>query len=261
MSIGKSLSDRGWIILTVVPLAAIIMATVLAYGALTSTAPTVSQTAGETQISSQHTLTVVGVGTVKIRPDVAIIYLGVETKAPEASEAAQKNAALMSAVIDELTNLGIEERDIRTAYLSISPDIKCDTNGCVQVGYVATNTIEVSLKGDKMILASSVIDRAVKAGANLVSGVTFTLSDELQESISDQALSKAIDDAQSKAKKVTEPLGLKILGVDSVSLSWQSPVIPVPLRAEAVISYDKGMPVFPGESTYTVQVQVVYLIG
>jgi uncharacterized protein YggE len=261
MSVGKSLSDKGWIMLTIVPLAAIIMATILAYGALTSTSPTEFQTTGNTQTSSQHTLMVVGVGTVKVRPDVAIIYLGVETRAPEATEAAQKNAALMSAVINELTSLGIEEKDIRTAYLSIYPDMKCDTNGCVQVGYVATNTIEVSLRGEKMVLASSVIDRAVGAGANLVSGVTFTLSDELQESISDQALSRAIADAQAKAKKVTEPLGLKILGVDSVSLSWQSPITPYPLRAEAVTSYDKGMQVFPGESTYTVQVQVVYIIG
>ncbi|MEM3395450.1 MAG: SIMPL domain-containing protein, partial [Nitrososphaerota archaeon] len=204
MSVGKSLSDKGWIILTVVPLAAIIMATILAYGALTSAAPLEVQNTESTQVAEQHTLTVVGVGTVKIRPDVAMIYLGVETRAPEASEAAQKNAAIMSAVIDELTSLGIEERDLRTAYLAIYPDIKCDSNGCVQVGYVATNTIEVSLRGDKMILASSVIDRAVKAGANLVSGVTFTLSDELQEEISDQALSKAIADAQAKAKKVTE---------------------------------------------------------
>ena len=79
--------------------------------------------------------------------------------------------------------------------------------------------------------------------------------------MSDQALSKAIADAQSKAKKVTEPLGLKILGVDSVSLVWQYPVPPYPLRTEALPSTDKGMSVFPGESTYTVQVQVVYLIG
>ncbi|MEM1517602.1 MAG: SIMPL domain-containing protein [Nitrososphaerota archaeon] len=261
MSVGKSLSDKGWIILTVVPLAAIIMATILAYGALTSAAPLEVQNTESTQVAEQHTLTVVGVGTVKIRPDVAMIYLGVETRAPEASEAAQKNAAIMSAVIDELTSLGIEERDLRTAYLAIYPDIKCDSNGCVQVGYVATNTIEVSLRGDKMILASSVIDRAVKAGANLVSGVTFTLSDELQEEISDQALSKAIADAQAKAKKVTEPLGLKILGVDSVSLMWQSMPIPYPLRGEAVSTIDKGMAVFPGESTYTVQVQIVYIIG
>ncbi|MEM3906869.1 MAG: SIMPL domain-containing protein, partial [Nitrososphaerota archaeon] len=135
MSVGKSLSDKGWIILTVVPLAAIIMATILAYGALTSAAPLEVQNTESTQVAEQHTLTVVGVGTVKIRPDVAMIYLGVETRAPEASEAAQKNAAIMSAVIDELTSLGIEERDLRTAYLAIYPDIKCDSNGCVQVGY------------------------------------------------------------------------------------------------------------------------------
>ena len=261
MSVGKSWSDKGWIILTVVPLAAIIMATILAYGALVVAQSQELQATGTMQTSDQHTLTVIGVGTVRIRPDTALIYLGVETKALEAYEAAQKNAALMSAVIDELTRLGIEEKDLRTAYLSIRPDFKCDSSGCVQVGYIATNTIEVSLKGEKMILASSVIDKAVKAGANLVSGVTFTLSDELQESISQQALAKAIADAQSKARQVTEPFGLKILGVDSISLSWQSIPIPYPLRGEMATSYEGGMAVFPGESTYTVQVQVVYLIG
>src|SRR5687767_10465744 len=55
-----------------------------------------------------------GQGQVQRAPDMAMVWLGVETTEPTAQAAMERNGALMSAVIEHIKSLGIDPSDIQT---------------------------------------------------------------------------------------------------------------------------------------------------
>jgi len=65
--------------------------------------------------SLSRNITVVGVGKVSVRPDVATVAVGVEIKASTVSEAKAEVDARMATVVAALQELGIAEEDIQTS--------------------------------------------------------------------------------------------------------------------------------------------------
>lgn len=64
---------------------------------------------------SVRKITVSGQGTVKVKPDVAYVTLGVQTDSKDAKEAQAQNTKLMNDVIEAVKALGIAEKDIQTS--------------------------------------------------------------------------------------------------------------------------------------------------
>src|SRR5436853_5636827 len=59
-------------------------------------------------------ITVHGVGRVSGTPDLLTVVLGVETRAPKATDALQDNSRRANALVDLLKQRGVEKRDIQT---------------------------------------------------------------------------------------------------------------------------------------------------
>ena len=107
-------------------------------------------------------------------PDRAQLSFGVSSDAKTASAALRANAAEMTKVIAAIKGQGIAAADIRTELVSLSP--RYTQNGEGIVGYTATNSVGVTLRNlDK---TGGVIDAAVDAGANQVSGPNLVRSDQ-----------------------------------------------------------------------------------
>jgi uncharacterized protein YggE len=209
--------------------------------------------------SELRRILVTGIATVTLVPDEARLVIGVVAKGETAGEASRKNAEAMSKVIEALRGLGLTDREIQTKWLSVNADYDCSGGRCV-VGYVATNTVEVKLRSEKFQVISEVIDRSVAAGANIVQGVLFTVSEERRRSMEEDLLKAAMADAKRKAQRAAEELGASIRGVLSVDLTVEQapyPIMPTLLRAESGAS----TPVVPGEVTVTARVQVSFEIG
>lgn len=203
---------------------------------------------------------VTGTATVKVVPDEARVVIGVRTRAETADEASRRNAEVMSRVVEELRRLGLTDRDLQTRWLSVDAEYDCSNGRCVVIGYVATNTVEVTLRAERFQLISQVIDRSVAAGANYVQGVYFTVSDERRRQMEEDLMRAAIADAKRKAQRAAEELGVGVRGVLSVDLTMdQLPfqVVPLATRAESGAS----TPVVPGEVTVSARVQVRFEIG
>ena len=64
---------------------------------------------------------VTGLGTVEMTPDMATINVGVRTDAANASQALENNSVATGEMLTLLSELGIEQRDIQTSNLSLSP--------------------------------------------------------------------------------------------------------------------------------------------
>ncbi|MBA3787506.1 MAG: SIMPL domain-containing protein, partial [Actinobacteria bacterium] len=113
-------------------------------------------------------ITVQGSGTVTSVPDRAQLSFGVETQAATAKAALAANSAEMRKVIAALKAAGAN--DVQTQSVSLYPryaDSTGSVSGGVQ-GYVAQNSVSATIR--ELDRAGAVIDAAVGAGANQVSG-------------------------------------------------------------------------------------------
>ena len=217
---------------------------------------------------SEQTISVSGSATVSSNPDSLVIVLGVESEAKTANDSLSQNSDSLNSVISALTNSGISEDEIQTSNFSIYPvyDGTYDSDGNWQqilTGYRVSNIL--SIQTENIDSAGDIIDAAVSSGANRVDNVSFQLSDEKLQKISDGLIADAINDATQKAEKALVPLKQKIVGVKSVVI--HDNVVPYydsPMRA----SFDgfaessmKSAPIMSGDEEITTNVSVVFYIS
>lgn len=201
---------------------------------------------------TSRTITVGGVGTTRVTPDVAFVTLGVQTRGQTAAEAQAANATTMTNVLNAIKAQGIPESAIQTRGLVLSPIV--ETEGQV-TGYQAENHVVVRVTDLSRV--GPLIDAAVGAGANAAGGVRFGLADE--SAAKQQALEAAANDARAKADAIAKALGVQISAVESVaeeSSAQPSPLDAVEAAPRAAAAPDT--PVEPGELTVTVRLRVVY---
>ncbi len=196
-------------------------------------------------------VTVTGYAAVSVAPDSAMIRVGVTSLGKNAREASAANAKQMTAVIEAIKASGIDGRDIQTSRLSLQPQYDANKPGAARLtGFRATNevTIRIRVIGN----LPTILDHAITAGANEMSGIEFVVSQ--QSKLLDQARGEAIADAHRKAELYAQAAGAKLGRVIAITEQGASPP-PRPmmqaLRAGAV-------PVVPGERTLQASVTVSY---
>ncbi len=212
--------------------------------------------------TSKRTVSVSGSGSVTLSPDEAQVLVGTVTQADDAQQASSANARIMDDLVARLHSLGIANDSISTVSYYISPLYVTRPNGSQTiVGYQAQHTLSVKIQNSNLnqlgAKVSQVIDSAVGAGANQVSGVQFMLSDGTLKQTTNQALQYAIQDASSKAQAMASALGLRITGVESIS---QGGPVYSPLYSLSVAGAEKSTPIMPGTFTLTASVLVTYSV-
>ena len=198
--------------------------------------------------ATADTVTTDGHGVVTAVPDEATVSAGVHTQATSAQEALAQNAKLMNQVVAALKNAGGTE--LQTQQVSLSPQ----TTDTGQVtGYAADNSVSAK---SKIADTGALIDAAVGAGANTVSGPSLGVSDS--DALYRAALGKAVADARAKADALAKAGGF---GVGQVStVVEQTANAPVPVFSAAVAAKDAATPVEPGTQDVTADVIVTFRI-
>jgi uncharacterized protein YggE len=259
---------------------AIIALVIVSLFAITRPATIVSGTG----TPAQKTITVNGVGTVETAPDEAILVLAVTNQAKTADQAAKDNADTASRVIDAILGLSslskpITKADITTTDYSLTPvyaqidkcvtttevrppedtrpEVICTATTPQLVGYAVRNAIKITVKDMNSI--GKVLDAATGAGANEVSGITFTFTSGTYADLKKQALENAVQDASGQAQAMATALGVQIAGVVSVNPSYvYQPYINY---KAADVSSGASTPIQTGTLQVTVNVQVIYEIS
>jgi uncharacterized protein YggE len=199
-------------------------------------------------IPAGKTITVTGNGTVRTVPDRAGFDFSVTSQATTAKAALAKNGGEAAAVIAALKNAGIPAADLQTGQVSLSPQF--NQAGTDVVGYIASNTVSMTTTIAK---AGSVVDAAVNAGANGVSGPSLSRSDS--DALYRDALKNAVADAREKAKALAAASGLTLGGVQVVVEGAQSSP-PIPFAAKDAAA--SGTPIEPGTQQIDASVTVTY---
>lgn len=231
-----------------------LLITVLVLGALLSACgPTTVYTQSEPPM---RTITVTGTGMVTLTPDVAYVYIGVQTRDASASTAMDDNNSRAQAVIDAIKALGVEDKDIQTTNFSIYPEPVYDDNyNQIGVTYVVDNTVYVTVR-DLGILGE-LLDGAFRAGANQIYSISFDVADKT-EAIS-QARLAAVEDARRQADELAAATGVTIGNVQTISY-YDSTPYPVYYEARAALDKVSSVPVEAGSMQITTTVTIVYEI-
>ena len=195
-------------------------------------------------------VTVGGEATIAVAPDTAIIRIGVTSQGKNAREASEANARQITAVLAAIKASGIDDRDIQTSRLSLQPQYDPNKSGTARLtGFQVTNQLTVRIHDIGKL--PDILDRAIAAGANEMSGIEFAVSQ--QSRLLDQARAEAVADARRKAELYAQAAGAKLGRV--LQIADESAPAPRPLvqamRAGAV-------PVAPGEQMLRVAVTVSY---
>jgi len=213
-----------------------------------------------------RTLTLVGIGEVKSRPDMAIINLGVVRQAKTARKAVSANNAAMTKIIAAVRSTGLDEKDIQTSGFSVRPLYTHFPRSKNQPqrppkisGYSVSNNLAVTIRNLKSV--GSVLDAVVSAGSNQIGGIRFSIQNP--KPLRDEARRKAVKDAIDKAKLYAQAAGVKLGPIQSISeQGGRRPPQPVYRRqfAQGKSLAADSVPIAAGQQSLNMRVNIIWEI-
>jgi uncharacterized protein YggE len=210
------------------------------------------------EAATWETVSVTGTGRVTLTPDRASFTVGVQTIAPSLAVATQENAARMTAVVAALRKAGATDRELRTTGLSIYPQQAPDPGNKPRiVAYQVANNVTVTR--DDVATIGKLLEAAVQAGANTVSGVNFSVSDPARGR--DTGLQAAFTDAKAKADVLARAAGRTVGRALAITEGGAAmPPVPMPMyrRAEMAQAASFAAPVESGAEEIAFTVSVVF---
>lgn len=209
--------------------------------------------------TNTRTLEVTGTSSIKAKPDIAVLNIGVTTNDVSTKSVQSENSKVMNEILAKVKDLGVDENDIRTTSYYMYPEYdysESGTRGKI-VGYTLSNMVEIKVRD--MDKAGEVLSAAVDAGANVNNGISFNLSNV--DEYYNQALSSAMANAKSKADTLAKAIGVKI-GVPSKIVegsNYYSPYLTGNyLGMGSVTSEPEAIKISEGEIEVTANVLVTY---
>lgn len=201
--------------------------------------------------AADKSITVTGDANVAVAPDTALMRIGVTSQGKTAHEASAANSKQMTSVLAAIRDTGIPDRDVQTSRLSLQPQYDPNKSGTARLlGFQVTNQVTIKVRDtDKL---PTILDRAIAAGANEMSGIEFVVSE--QSKLLDQARDDAIVDARRKAELYAKAAGVKLGRVLTIAEEGSSP----PARPVMQAMRAGAVPVSPGEQNLRASVTVSY---
>ena len=174
--------------------AALLAGLALALVALAGCGAASTTTAG----AAANTVTASGAGTTQAVPDTAEMSFGVSTMSANAKSALDEAARSAEQIAAALKKQGIAGEDIQTRDVSVYPQTVDEDGKQVITGYQASLSVQVKVRDIAKL--GEIISAANAAGANTISGPTFTIDDPAP------ARAKAIEEAVADARKSAEAM-------------------------------------------------------
>ena len=167
--------------------------------------------------TGETTISVSGEGEVLAKPDLGSFSFAVRAEGETATEAQDKSAEAINAILGYLESAGVDEKDIKTQYYNLNPRYRYEERACAFDGYCPPGepiidgyevSQNVSVKVRDLESAGDLISGVGERGATNISGLNFTIDDETV--LQAEAREKAIADAKEKANELADDLGMKV---------------------------------------------------
>ena len=207
--------------------------------------------------SDTRTVSVQGSGQVELKADTASIKLAVNTRNADVVAASEENSTRINNVIASLNEIGIPKYDITTANYYIRQDSPTVSGTRTISGqYSVSNEIIIKIKDiDK---AGTVIDTAIKSGANSLTSISYSVSDT-EEAVR-QARMLAIKQAEENASLLASSNGAalgQIISINEYSGSDYPRARSYEDNSEAALM-TASTPIYSGKVTVTVTIDATW---
>lgn len=150
-------------------------------------------------------ITVHGSGTVRADPDLLTVVLGVETRAPKATDALADNNRRAAALFEELRRRGVGEDDLQTSHVSVNPDY--DQRGRI-VGFVVDNAVTARLR--ELEKAGELLDAVASAVGDAIRLQSFQYSIDDPTTAAADARADAVGRARRQAEQLARAAGVRL---------------------------------------------------
>lgn len=215
----------------------------------------------------KKTISTAGKATVRVKPDAARVFFGVQVVAPDIKTARKDAAERVKKVMDALADLKIDGLKTKTVDVNVeiiySRKDEEEAKLPRQIGYRITETFTALVTNDKdteklSADAGRVLDAVLGAGVNEVQKIVIFRQDDTEARR--QALTKAVEDALANAKAMADGAGIKKFETFHIN---GEPEFVVPFQAQALqnaapaAAEQVGSTVIAGDVEVTCRVNVV----
>lgn len=206
-------------------------------------------------VENRNSISVSGKGIVYAKPDIAVIDLSVITEGKSIGAVQTENSNKMNAVIEFLKGFNIDENDIKTVRYNISPRYLYVEGKVPEIsGYTISQSLEVKIK--QLDSIGEILDQSVNNGINQISSLRFSVDDDNE--LKAEARELAIEDAKTKAKELSNALGVKLVKIIGFT---ETSDYDYPVYREMAMG-GGGIPeIETGENEISVTVNLIYEIN
>ena len=197
-----------------------------------------------------------GQGSVSQAPDLATISFGVTKRSSTVSDAQNQTNKAIDSVLENLKNLGVSEKDLKTTNYSVNPNYNFE--GIQRItGYTVTQNIDLKIKDIKN--TNRLIDAITGNGGNLIGQVQFGFDDKTKAKLENKARKEAVGNAKEKAQILASAAGVR-LGkiINVVSSTNNPPFYPLSASDKGEVLDQEPTNITPGENTINVGVTIYY---
>jgi uncharacterized protein YggE len=166
--------------------------------------------------SDQRTINTNGQANIAVEPDLAVVYVAIETLEDTAQASKDENSRITDAVYAGLYSINIPKEEVESQNYNIYEEFDWIRDGQRESrGFRTSHTLKITT--EEFDDVGEIIDAVINAGATRINYINFELSDEKQSEYKKQALAQASKDAREKAEAIAEGLGAKLGDIISVS--------------------------------------------
>jgi len=203
--------------------------------------------------AAAQVITVTGRGEVQVAPDMAHIQIGVTKEDKVAEIALSQLSEHLQSVMAALRDAGLPAEDIQTSGVRL--DLRQDynsTRGEARItGYIASSDVRITVSDLSSL--GTLLDTVVSAGVTQMNGLRFDVSDPAPHL--EAARVAAVVDGAGKAEVFAQAAGLTLGSLEELT---EGGAAAAPMRMEASMARDMGVPIAPGQITFSANVTMRY---
>jgi uncharacterized protein YggE len=170
-----------------------------------------------TSLPDNRHISIVGTAELKAKPDIAVVYLEVESLKTKSTNAKKDVDERVNNFLDGLTKFKIDEENVSASSISTEPNYSYSNNNKKELnGYTAKRNIKVTLNNITQL--NALMDFALSIKINGIRNVELksSKSDSLKNEVNTLAVKNAKKKGNSLASAFDAKLG-KIYSINSMS--------------------------------------------
>ncbi len=234
-----------------------IAATMLVFSLLLSASSLNGGGGGGGGSADQPTISVTGNGRVTLKPDIAMINIGVHTENADVTAALSENNVKAQALRATLEEHGVLPQDIQTTSFTVyQSQVYGPMGDDLGLKYMVDNTVYITLRD--LSRMGDILTAVVDSGANNIYGITFDVSD--RTAALSQARLEAMADARSQAEELAQAVGSSVGQVVLISVFTYTPTYysPYGYGGGGGAEMAPSVPVSSGQLTVAVDIYITY---